>query len=213
MAGEFQAAACALHAGEIDFSEFVSKTGARWRWWAKRLTRRETPAWLAPEDVEQELLLAAWLAARKYDPARGPSAAAYLEWTASKVATKRVYKALGCKLHREPGAPQFERAMGCGGVADASEEILDQAMDQQRCLERGQAYEMLLALCRTRVQRLVVEALRAAGGEEDAAAVYLYARYEARLACRLLSEEHARTTVRKVVTQLCDEYGLEEEAS
>jgi DNA-directed RNA polymerase specialized sigma24 family protein len=91
--------------GAVGFDEFARATRAHWGAIARKLHRKwKVPAWLGAEDIEQELLLAAWVSAPRFDPARGHTAKAYLVFHACDKAKKAIHKARG-SYRRDGNAP------------------------------------------------------------------------------------------------------------
>jgi len=88
-----------LRDGRITFTQFARRTATLWRRQAAILMRRwRQPAWVAREDVEQDMLLAVADFTWKWEPDRGTTLGAYVVYNAFDKAKKRAHKARGAKL-------------------------------------------------------------------------------------------------------------------
>ena len=89
--------------GKKTFAQFWTDTTAHWQGLASMLMRRwRAPAWVEREEIEQELMLGAWVAMTKYEPEKdikrgGP--AAFIVWNAVDKAKKKLHKLRGANLH------------------------------------------------------------------------------------------------------------------
>lgn len=89
--------------GKITFAKFWELTASHWRGLAAMLMRRwKAPEWVEREEIEQELMLGAWIAMTKYDPKRSADPAAYVVWNAVDKAKKKLHKIRGAVLHGNP---------------------------------------------------------------------------------------------------------------
>lgn len=214
MDATFEGAARALGCGEIGFEEFLRRTekwtGAKARWLMRRFG--SVPVWLGREDLEQLVRLHLWRASQKFDSKRerATSIDRYLAFGASKAAQKQVKRAQGVNQHTRLGPSRFEilGTVACAGEAIA--EIPERTPSVQDRIERQQNYEILRALCATRSQKLALRALERNGGEMIPAAEELWQDLDARLACRLVNEQHAAKLVRRTVRRLVRAYGIRE---
>lgn len=80
-----------LNAGEIDFDRFVNETRPDWERMSQSLFGRYVlPAGVSREDVEQEMLVEAWKASRKWDPKRGMALSKYVVWCCNAAAKRYI---------------------------------------------------------------------------------------------------------------------------
>lgn len=208
---EYGEAAREVCAGRMAFAEFAKRTDRRWSCWAGRLMRQwgSLPAWLGEEDLHQELLTEVWRSTKRYDKRRSIDAGAYVQFAATKSVAKIVHRARGVEQHRRHGPSRHELAFG-----DLSEvDRVSEQLSADEALVRLEQYKILRALCETRDQLAVITALEVSGGTLEAAAAYLYADADARFVCELVSEEHAASTINRVVVELVKDYGMEEAQS
>lgn len=204
------------YAGRMEFGEFAKHTAPRWGFWARKLSKAwgRLPCWLAQEDLEQELLIEAWRHSKTYDPKKA-EAGSYAQFSAAKAVSKKIHKARGVEQHRRSGPSRFELTFSSLGDGE-SFPVFDaqDSSPQDGGLERAQCYAVLMDLCATSPkQRAVVRALERTQGSLHGAALYLYADLDARLACRLVNEEHAVSVINRVVSRLVEDFGTAEESA
>jgi sigma-70-like protein len=98
----------ALRAKKTTFTAFYRATRQEWQRMALALHRNwRLPPTVTVDDVEQELLLGAWLAVRKFLPSKGMTLVGYVVWCSHSRATKWVHKQRGAEQHRRKGTSQF----------------------------------------------------------------------------------------------------------
>lgn len=207
-------AAAAYHEGEIDFAEFAGRTERQRKRWVGRLRERlqPIPVWHSQEDSDQDFLTTLFVRGQRYDPAFSKPGG-YFHFGLKSV-SKVVQKARGVEQHRRTGSPMFERTFSAAGFAGPPE-VPDPSKesDVERAILRKQYYEILRGLCLTTKQLAVVCALQAGGGSLAGATAHLYSDLDLRRDLRLLSEEHATSTVNRVVRELIATYGKKEEGA
>lgn len=189
----------------------------RWSRFAGFILRRwRLPPWVTHEDVRQDLVIAAWLHVRKFDPARGVSADRYVEWNAITSAKKRGHKARGSYRHRNADAAPSRHELAFTGLAREGDEdgaveerLAERASTppaQHDLAERRDLLRRLEVACESPRERWSVRALVEVGGDVGAAALALYdnaqARYELRLASEARAEKVVASVVRAVVARL-----------
>jgi hypothetical protein len=189
------------------FPSFVSATRTEFARMAAYLARRWTPpAWVAPEDMIQELYYGAWIALfgkKPFDPTRGKTLAQYVVYNAMSRAKRALHKARGAKLcgspDRNPSRMEIPfSAAGLGTFADTTfvESLLgaSDAPTAERIMimeeSREEAVAKAMLACNTADQRVAIIAL-SEGRDVDAAGRLLYDDFETRIALRLGSEERA----------------------
>jgi DNA-directed RNA polymerase specialized sigma24 family protein len=189
--------------GEIDFAEFAKHTGKLWSWWASRLSRRDVPSWLDEEDVRQELLVAAWRAADRWEESKGAKPATWIAQSAIRAARKSVMRARGVNRHTwrwdEPARH------------DVAIEDLESSVDAEQendLLGRG----VLLSLAEEHgpIAALVARALAAADGDAEIAGLLLYEDSGVRLLCRFGNEAQAVKLVRQWIKALAGTEGIDD---
>jgi len=195
--------------GRIDFAEFARRTERDRSGFVNRIHRQldPIPSWHGAEDTSQDFLLEVWLGEKKYDPAKS-RAGKYFRWHV-KGAMKRVQKARGVEQHRRSGQPRFERPMAM--TESETSLLIDGAPDAEWMTARTQYYSILMQLCTTQRQRVVIAALEMRGGDLDAASVAIVQAERSirrRLGVRTCSD--ARRLVKRVVDELIEAYGQEE---
>lgn len=204
-----------LRAGEVTFSAFVQATRKNWRAVAHSIVRRwDLPTWTDVEDVEQDLLLAAWTMIDRYDPTRGRSLKDYVVWNAYDKAKKRAHKARGALRHggKEDRSPsRYERPLTTY-ERDSEEGTFNPVLDRQQTpavqLDRAIVNETMFALetlCTEPYEVAVMRAIAAVGAASlsDAAAV-LYDDPNVRRVLRLDSEAHAESMVKSAFRRVVD---------
>jgi hypothetical protein len=207
---EFEALLTGLREGYLTSEVFFAQTRIVWARLARNLLRRwRPPEWYGPEEVEQELMLAAHHFVWKYDPdaAKGRSIGSYVSWNAMDKAKKALHRARGAKLSgdadKNPSrieAPfsMFEVSPESGvGVATQPEQDVD--------VERREAIALAEQWFSTEKERLAVRALAMHSGSIEDAAEALSAdsqftgsldaaRFVTRVADRLISQCSERTS-------------------
>lgn len=204
MSSCFESACVELHDGQISFTDFERATRDRWSSLAQYIARRwKLPCWASIEDVEQELLLGAWNAVWKFDPARATGTIGqYVVWNAVDHAKKKVHRMRGAEVHRNadsnPGRPEKPFAAWGDKAEQKAEVMLRTEAGQEDAFE--QAEQSMLALrrarvaCQNRVELQSIDAI-AEKGDVYAAVLSLYEDADARLECRFKDEEHAAQVV------------------
>lgn len=202
--------------GTMTFNQFARNTRPTWTGIADRLHRRwKMPPWLASEDIEQDLLLAAWLFIDKFNPARATNTvdlARFVRWNAIDKAKKSIHKARGADTHRgaDRNPSRIERAVDLS-LAEAGDDDAESrtakrfavalAVDgnQETDFFRAEATRVILRNCTTLQEHLAVQALVDADGDTIGAALMLYEDPGIRLDCRMNSTLHATHMVRDAV--------------
>lgn len=197
-----------LHAGEIDFTVFVQLTRPHWRRLSADLHRRwDVPSFVSPEDVEQDMLFAAWQFLERWDPTKA-DLKSYIVFNASDKAKKRIHKVRGAVLSgqsdRNPSRYEVpETSLAREGEDDsvaAHRWAVENAAppEQEEIVERRCAAERAKRVCVTVREFLAIEALKEVESV-NAAASLLWEDREARRACKLTSLEAAHAVVHKTV--------------
>jgi DNA-directed RNA polymerase specialized sigma24 family protein len=192
-----------LHDGRSSFVEFSRETSQRWHRLALYLARRwRQPAWHSIEDIEQELLLGAWKHVWKFDPARGTSLERYVIFNAVDHAKKAVHVARGASLSgsadRNPGHIEVlwdEEDEHKAGI------LMSEDAEQDDAVRVREALDAVKRECENVQELLSIDALAKTGSVELAGA-RLYGDPGTRLACRMVSEDHAVRVVDTAVSVL-----------
>lgn len=173
---QFSAMAGAVVQGNVRPEVFFQKTMRVWSRLAAYLLRRwAAPYWYTLQDVTQDVLLGAWRAIGRFDPTRSESAAKYLEFNAIDYAKKRLHKVRGANLSgnadSEPG--RFEPTVEHLAFRHVSVDLHTDPYDkfawdeptQENTLLAEASLRTAVARCKTKRERVVVEALALAEGD------------------------------------------------
>lgn len=212
---KFEESARAYAAGEIQFHEFAQATQRQRARWVKSMRRKlwPIPAWHAQADSEQDFLLAIW---QQREVPEGYTPGMYFR-LGLRQTDKKVQKARGVEQHRRMGKARYERVFSSFARVDddgqEQERVFDVPVEetQEREAARAEYYAILIQLCTTSMQRAAVRALELTGGGLAAAAAYMFTDKDSCLVCKLDSEEHAARIITRVVDELVQMYGNEQQ--
>jgi hypothetical protein len=169
---EFEQTLWDVYEGRATFDELTrgSKRRGQWRALAASILRKwQVPIWVSVDDVEQDLLIAAWLKLWDYEPARGVSITGYLVYNAYDKAKKAGHKARGAvrsgnAADRNPSRCERSVTELWGHLGQAGEEgelaqrraenLTAQPAHQEDAVHRAQVLE---GLAKTRAERKVLE--------------------------------------------------------
>ena len=188
-----------LHRGRSSFDEFARATRGDWRRLAGYLRRRwQVPAAVEVEDVEQELLIAAWRAVDAWNPARGVTLRSYVVWTAATDAKKFLHRQRAALRRDDGAASRHDLAMSfVGGATDRS--IVDA---EQEFVVSGLELFFEFAAGARPFELVCLEALAVARGDVALATGVLYGNTAARVAFRLGNEAETRAALVRTATRL-----------
>jgi DNA-directed RNA polymerase specialized sigma24 family protein len=216
--GDFGAALRAVYDGRATFDAVVREHRAHFRALAAQILRRwKLPPWVQLEDVEQDLLIAAWERLWDYDPARGTSIEGYVIWNAYDRAKKRAHKARGSKRSgnkADSNPSRFERGYAAvwGDDADRrSEEKSSIPAPQESGVQLHEAEELVADCVRDLREWHTVRAAREMGELEELLAMQddtlvrvapaVYEDLDAREDCEYADEVEAQCgTIRAATT-------------
>lgn len=195
----------ALRAGEMAFDRFARETKREWRAMAKALYDRwSTPTSVTAEDVEQEMLLAAWQHVEKWDPNRGVTLERYVVYNAHDRAKKwmNVQRDAARRSDKAPSRhalpfTQFETDTGYSPL-----DSLAAPDDQMRAIDRHDGWRVARRRCTSREERMCVDSLFAACGDIGTAADTLYENADLRYAMRWGSAREAKRFVEWVFARI-----------
>jgi DNA-directed RNA polymerase specialized sigma24 family protein len=181
-----------VRSGEVSFDTWARATARDWRRLAEHLFRRyPLPAALSVEDVEQEMLLAAWTAIRTWDPSAGMPLERFVTWTAYINAKKWVHRQRNA-LRRDDRAPgRFPSLMTLGDYA-----VLRSASTASDAAEVRARVAGAIRALEDSAHRVAVTAVASAGGDLDAAADLLLGDPGARTSLGILTRSDAARLVR-----------------
>lgn len=187
----------ALGAGETDFAQFHARHESDIARIAGYIERRwRLPCWADTDDVKQEVAIGMWRAASRFDPTRGPTAAAYLTFQAIDKAKKEAHKWRKARGHRSrdvaPSTLESRLETKDGRVRDVPTQPIVEPFEQAYDAER---------LCEDDCELLVMRAL-ATSGSIDGAASALYDDPQLRLRFEFASRESARRRVKRITQTL-----------
>lgn len=196
-----------LYEGDITFSAFVHETRSDWRSLSQHLYGRYiTPCGVTRDDVEQEMLMEAWLAIDKWDPHKGMALHKFVVWRAITSARRfiNVQRNSPRRCSRAPG--RFPRALS--GLSD--DDHLPEATIgpvQEEALEQQEILSVLLKGCAARADALAFCAIISARGDVQAAANSLWDDPDLRLICRLHEQAEAKVLVRSALRTISKQVG------
>lgn len=193
-----------LHAGETTFAAFYAATRPEWRRMALSICRRwSLPCGVMVEDVEQEMLLGAWRALGRWDPARA-SLVGFVVFSARSAASKWIHKQRGARRWDGHSPSEFPIAVSRllrPGSHISPERMLERLAGGGSCASERLDFSRMLALvpgCATSERgRQVLAVLLDADGDERVAAAALFDDVVARLEYQLQSARHAVSVVRR----------------
>ena len=200
----YERAARALKAREITADAFLRATRERWRRTARYLHerwRRKLPAWVEPEDVEQELVQLVLLAIGRYSRRRAGkmTIGQYATWGAIHRAQRQIHRwreaSLSGNEGKNPSRCEIAFCRAFGPDTDPFAKAPPAQAGQCEAVEAGERFEALLAGCETVREALSLTALRRAGGDPTGAARLLFRDFASRVECELTSEAQARRVV------------------
>lgn len=187
----FEEACNAFVKSEISFEKFDKLTSPHWRLLATHLHNRWPAPGVSPEDVFQELRIAAWSFQAKYDPSRGVSPARFLTWNCADKAKKWIHVQRGAILHgsSDKAPSRFlnlssDEDTTQAGSYELSEEVLDLLQTVKNMLSSAAVKE-----------RLSIAAFVRQGSIEGAA-TEIYNDPSSRLALRLSCQDAALKIVK-----------------
>lgn len=202
--------------------EFLRHTAPRWRRIARDLHhrwRKKLPAWVEPEDVEQELVLQVLRAVPCWDAERGLAIGRYVTWAAVHRAQREINRMRGARLHgnegKNPGRPEATFSSITQRrkrrSADAPEfdpaDLLPTEPAQFESADVREMFALAIEGAVTEREVIIFFALRECGGEPDAAALRIFADFPARVQCGARDEDHARALVRSAIIDLYGRLG------
>jgi uncharacterized protein (DUF1778 family) len=173
---EFEQLLIGLREGYLTPEVFFAQSRIVWQRLARNLLRRwQAPAWYTHEEVEQELMLAAYHFVWKFDTARakGRSIGSFVSWNAMDKAKKALHVARGAKLSgdADKNPSRIETPFSTYEVSP-DEVDLSAATEaiQEEWFERQEAIAEAERLFETERERLAVRVLAENNGcIEDAA--------------------------------------------
>ena len=194
----------ALHEKRASFRSFYLRTKTDWRRMAVALHRHwHVPPTVTADDVEQELLLGAWVAVGEWRADLGPSLQTHVVWRSHNRATKWLHKQRGANQHTRKGASSFAYCISAiTADADVGARILENHRDGAPLIEETLDYETLLgeltSICETEEGRAALAAFIAADGDLERAAREFHANKTHRYLFRL-TPERAKQVIRSEI--------------
>ncbi len=192
-----------VHRREIDFDAFVRRTRRDWAMMATGLYRRwerQIPPAISLADVEQELLLGAWVGVRRWKPGKA-SLPAFVIWTACSRTKKWLHKQRGANQHTRKGPSTFAYCVSM--LAKESQpdmpDVVERALSGEVSREEAEDYaDVLSSLHQASTSEAGAHAIRCfvgAAGDFDKAAIAFLADEDARLLFRVRSKKQARRLI------------------
>jgi DNA-directed RNA polymerase specialized sigma24 family protein len=164
----------ALRTKQITFRSFYQRTRADWHRMAVALFRDwKLPPTVTVDDVEQELLLGAWIALGRWK-AGGMPLGGYVCWCAHNKATRWIHMQRQCNKHTRKGPGQYAWCVSAlMKEGNSSAQLLESYADERPLVEDAHDYGEMLRLlpevAQTFAGRAALHALIAAGGDVDVA--------------------------------------------
>lgn len=198
-----------LRDGMITFDDFARCTANDWNKLAGKMYvgwRRKLPVGVELNDLRQEMLVQAWIAAtRTFEPERGVPLKSYVVFTACSKTLRWIHKQRGAK-RRDDSAPSrhplsFAEITKAGESFDydiigSIEDDLDTLIDQRNRFEQGLASAQGVDL-------YSLVAVRQAGGDIVRAGELLFDETALSLALRWSSPMCAIRQIEKSLTECC----------
>jgi hypothetical protein len=208
MATRMAAALRALWEGEITFQRFERETRRDWDKLAGKMWGRwQLPAGVSEDDVRQEMLLGAWKAVAKYDPARGVGLANYVVWEACNRAAKWLHGQR--KAKRRDGKSPSRHALTMGalrvdvdgelGASEAFDLFQHTDPDQEQRTDHALVMSQVEGMAATPLDLDAVRSWVRAGGDVVEAGVELWLDAVARADHGLRSPRQAVRAVERAV--------------
>ena len=213
-----------LRAQEITFTFFQQSTRDDWRRMALKLFRIwELPPGVTAEDVEQEMLLAAWTAVRDWDPDR-PGAAglrSFVVWRAHNAAAKWLHAQRRAKRHDGKAPSRFARAVGGMAINPQRElapaELIDLfasvPADQEQVVDARRILGRIPGRATTEEGQLAMWAWILSEGDVELAGRELFDDWALRLRYEWGAENDAVRVVRRELRGLQESLNIEEVGS
>lgn len=203
---ELGEALLAVREKRCTFNDFVRATRIHWQRLSDDLRRRwDIPVWVGREDIEQDMLIAAWQFLDKFDPSRGVAIERFMVFNATDKAKKALHVARGANQHRgtdrnksryEKNESSFKRE---GDAEGERQSVLDQNAsvepDQEDVVHRNERGKRVLKACINTREFLTMQAITKVGNSVRDAASLLYEDRDARRICALTSIEQANEVV------------------
>jgi DNA-directed RNA polymerase specialized sigma24 family protein len=191
----------AVRAGSGTFADFVAATGDDWR----KLAHHFLGRWSVPDavealDVEQEMLIGAWLAVGSWDPSRGNALDVHVRWRAITAAKKWIHRQRDA-LRRDDNAPSRHPV----SFATLGTEAMDDRSSMPDSVERDVARLRLFGSALATVDRFdaacVLAVIDAAGNVAEAATV-VNSNPTLKLWLRIDSEIDARRVICRAIERV-----------
>lgn len=195
----------ALREEKITFRQFYARTREEWHRMAVVLHRHwKLPPTVTVDDVEQELLLHAWVFVPQWDPEKGSSLAGYVVWNAHDKTLKWIHKQRSCNQHTRKGRSEFAYCISMlarEGEEGSSllERHADGSPDSEQTLDYGNLLDALPGAAGTEAGKVALERFIAAAGDVEEAARSFHADSEHRYLFRLRSRKHAAEIITREV--------------
>ena len=176
-----------LREKEITFRAFYSRTREDWQRMAAALYRHwKLPPTVTQDDVEQEMLLAAWNVLPRWDPALAPLDS-FVVYAAHDKALKWIHKQRGCNQHTRKGRSEFARCLSMLAKEGAEErDFLERYVgalpaDAEHVLDCDAVLGMLPDVAPSEAERRGMKHFIAQGGDLEKASTSYYADEHRRL--------------------------------
>lgn len=188
--------------GKVTFAEFERATRSDWKRLAGQLGKRwRAPNWVSQEDLEQELLLGAWLKVWDFQASRKVPAKNYLIYNSMSCAKRKLHKWRGANLHRRSDFSEGVREVPLPGEYG---ELPDPSCDGRALIDRIQFAESVQRACTNGERKIVVDKARSSDTVDECGEV-LFQDLRARRLLRLKNPAQAHALVRRVLDEVSRE--------
>lgn len=193
----------ALRDREIGFDAFAQATRGSWTALATHLMRRwRVPAAVEVEDVRQELLMACWAHVDDWRPGCGTTIKKYVVYKAMDCAKRWLHGQRAALKRRDKSPSRHPVPLSTLEHGECLVEfLLTVEPDQALYVERSEAIRAAEARCRSRRERVCLQAVLS-HGDPDTAAGVLYGDPVVRRDCRFDSLESARRAIYRMAANV-----------
>jgi DNA-directed RNA polymerase specialized sigma24 family protein len=192
-----------LHSKTITFQQFYRLTKPEWSRMATSLHKQwKLPPAVSADDVEQEMLKAAWRALPRWNPRKAPLVR-FVVFEAHDKAVKWIHKQRGCNLHTRKGPSQYAWCIAtlARDGEDGGSRVLENATDGAPSSERVIDYERFLDelpdAASSEAGRVALQRFIEHAGDEEKAARAMHADKRHRFLFSIESPAHAKQIIRQ----------------
>ena len=187
-----------LRGGEVGFDAFARNTAEDWWLLSCWLARRwPTPSAVAPEDVQQELLIECWQSVPLWLPDGGQPLKKWVVYRSVSSAKGWLHKQRNAYRRRDTSPSRHE--LPFSSLTDGETDVVGfwavREPTQERDLELRESMRNAVARCRTDRDHYCVVAIIEARGDIDGAVEWLYSDVDVRRRCQFGNRADARRAI------------------